>query len=262
MPNRLLREGILTSDRVDELDAAAEVFYRRLMSVVDDYGRFDARPNLLRSRCFPLRVDRVREADISRWMAACQKAGLLALYDINDKQYGELLDFRQAIRAKSSRYPCRADAAHVHSTCGADAAHVQANAPLGVVEVEVGDEDGGGGGEGRALARARQPQILPEPTVEHQTLAASLGVDCDAEFAKFRDWLAANGKRQRDEAAGFRNWLRKAAEFARSRAGNGGAKQSVHEKRSATAAAMGLTHPQGPSHAEPTDITAEARRVA
>ena len=54
---------------------------------------------------------------------------------------------------------------------------------------------------------------LSEPTPEHQKLAEELGVACKTEFAKYRDWLATNGKRQKDEHAGFRNWLRKAAEF-------------------------------------------------
>jgi len=30
MPDRVVREAILTSERVDKLDAEAEVFYRRL----------------------------------------------------------------------------------------------------------------------------------------------------------------------------------------------------------------------------------------
>jgi hypothetical protein len=80
MPTRLLREGILTSERVDLLDFPGEVFYRRLMSKVDDLGLYDARPSILRASLYPLKVDRVREADISRWIAACEKAGLIALY--------------------------------------------------------------------------------------------------------------------------------------------------------------------------------------
>jgi hypothetical protein len=36
MPNRILRAGIITSDRVNALDFGAEVFYRRLMSAVDE----------------------------------------------------------------------------------------------------------------------------------------------------------------------------------------------------------------------------------
>ncbi len=40
MPNRVIREGILNSQRVNKLTEPAELFYRRLMSVVDDFGRF------------------------------------------------------------------------------------------------------------------------------------------------------------------------------------------------------------------------------
>lgn len=54
---------------------------------------------------------------------------------------------------------------------------------------------------------------LAVPSDEHRSLAAELGVDCEAQFLRYRDWLAANGKSQKDERAGFRNWLRKAAEY-------------------------------------------------
>lgn len=100
MPVRLLREGILTSDRVDELDAAAEVFYRRLMSKVDDFGLYDARPSVLRASLYPLRIDRVREADIARWIAACEKAGVIALYQHDGKPYLQMLDTRWTERSK------------------------------------------------------------------------------------------------------------------------------------------------------------------
>ena len=49
MPTRLLREGILDSERVNRLNAAEEVFYRRLMSKVDDHGFYDARSAILRA---------------------------------------------------------------------------------------------------------------------------------------------------------------------------------------------------------------------
>lgn len=104
MPVRLLREGILSSERVDQLDAPAEVFYRRLMSKVDDHGLFDARVAMLRSSLYPLRVDRVREADISRWIAACEKAGLIALYSHDGKPFLQML--RTQWQARSApKYP-------------------------------------------------------------------------------------------------------------------------------------------------------------
>lgn len=87
MPVRRLREGILASEGVNALDWAAECFYRRLMSVVDDYGCFDGRPAVIRPRCYPLKLDQVREADISRWIAMCVKAGVITLYHVEAKPY-------------------------------------------------------------------------------------------------------------------------------------------------------------------------------
>jgi hypothetical protein len=84
MPSRIIRPGINDSAKVDQLDWAAEVFYRRLLNVVDDYGLYDARSQKLRADLFPLRLDKVREADIQRWIAACVKAGLVVLYVVSE----------------------------------------------------------------------------------------------------------------------------------------------------------------------------------
>lgn len=94
----------MSSDRVDQLDSAAEVFYRRLMSKVDDHGLYDARPSMLRAMLFPLRIDRVREADITRWMAACQKAGLIVLYEADGKPFLKMLDTNWQTRS-DAKYP-------------------------------------------------------------------------------------------------------------------------------------------------------------
>lgn len=153
MPSRILREGILSSDRVNSLSSAAEVFYRRLMSVVDDYGRFDGRPSMLRVSCYPLRVDAVREADLSRWIAECVKAGLLVLYAVDGKPYLEMQDFRQQARAKS-KFPSPAEG-QVLSICDADAEQLQGDCLAGAMQpltpvhlfgVGVGGVSGGEGG--------------------------------------------------------------------------------------------------------------------
>ena len=104
MPTRIIREGIITSDRVEQLDPAAEVFYRRLLNKVDDHGLYDARPSILRSSLYPLRLDRVREADCSRWIAACEKAGLIVLYEAGGKPYLKVLDTRWQVRSEP-KYP-------------------------------------------------------------------------------------------------------------------------------------------------------------
>lgn len=104
MPSRLIREGIIDSERIDKLDWPEEVFYRRLMSKVDDHGLFDARLKTLRTGLYPLRVDRVREADIARWIAACETAGVIALYEHGGKPYGQMADTRWQARSQP-KYP-------------------------------------------------------------------------------------------------------------------------------------------------------------
>jgi len=116
VPNRILREGILSSERVALLTWQEEVFYRRLMSVVDDFGRFHANPKLLRSACYPLHIDKVSDADIGKWLTSCVTAALVSVYPAPDgKRYLEMHDFRQQTRAKVSKYP------PMQSTCVADA---------------------------------------------------------------------------------------------------------------------------------------------
>ena len=105
MPGRILREGILSSIRLSVLNWEEEVFYRRIMSVVDDYGRFEAHPTLLRSRCYPLLIDKVSEGEINKWMKACEKAKLIVLYKVRGKAYLLINDFTQRTRTASKCPP-------------------------------------------------------------------------------------------------------------------------------------------------------------
>jgi len=125
MPNRILREGILTSDRLESLNWAEEVFYRRLMSVVDDYGRYYSRPALLRASCYPLLLTKVSDSDIEKWLTACVNAALIRVYPaVDGKSYLELIDFKQQVRATKSKFPdprciCIASATQPGSMCEA-----------------------------------------------------------------------------------------------------------------------------------------------
>lgn len=102
MPNRVLRDGILSSERIAALGWAEEVFYRRLHSVVDDYGRFHAHHSLLRAACYPLQLEKVSDSDIGKWLLATEKAGLVRVYPAKDgKRYLEVEDFGQRIQGKS-----------------------------------------------------------------------------------------------------------------------------------------------------------------
>src|SRR5690606_310091 len=101
MPTRVVRDGILTSERVNSLSPHAELFYRRLMSVVDDYGRFSANLTLLRASCYPLKLDSVKEDSIKKHLAEAEGAGLIVLYTVAGKAYLEMQDFGQRVQSKS-----------------------------------------------------------------------------------------------------------------------------------------------------------------
>lgn len=87
MPSRIVREEIITSETINSLSVHAELLYRRLLNLVDDYGRFDARANIVRLRAYPLQLDSIREADVTRWLAECRSAGAIVLYEVDGKPY-------------------------------------------------------------------------------------------------------------------------------------------------------------------------------
>lgn len=105
MPDRIVREGILDSEAVNALSFGAEVFYRRLLSCADDFGRFTANPVLLRARLFAMKLDTVSPQAIREWRAECVKQDLIRLYEVDGKEFLEVSKFNQRLRAKRSKWP-------------------------------------------------------------------------------------------------------------------------------------------------------------
>lgn len=103
MPSRIVREGINSSARVDSLSCDAELFYRRLINVVDDYGRFEADPILLISRAFPRRATKISTAKIEVWLKECssEPEPLILVYSVGRKRFLEIQNFKQPTRTKS-----------------------------------------------------------------------------------------------------------------------------------------------------------------
>ena len=104
MPNRYVREAAIKSKAVNSLSWQGEVFWRRLLNLVDDFGRYPADPDVLRADVFPRQLERVREADIPRLLAECEKAGLLFRFEADAKWFLVMNQWEQG-RAKKSRYP-------------------------------------------------------------------------------------------------------------------------------------------------------------
>lgn len=135
MPNRILRDGILSSEAVSSLSWAEEVFYRRLMSVADDHGRFHASPKLIRAACYPLLIDKVSDADIGKWLTSCVTAALVSVYPAADgKRYLQITKFGQQMRS-ASKYPVPTDG----GLLAIDSSRQQVISTAHLVGVGVGD---------------------------------------------------------------------------------------------------------------------------
>ncbi len=104
MPNRMLRDWT-GSDKINSISIHAERFFTRLIMKADDYGCFYGDTRLLKANLYPLLLDNIREADMVRWMAECQKAGLIVLYENNNKKYVQILDFKQRLDKARSKFP-------------------------------------------------------------------------------------------------------------------------------------------------------------
>jgi hypothetical protein len=104
MPNRMLRDWT-KSFKIETLSYQAEVCFTRLIMKVDDYGCYYADERILKSDLFPLRSHSVREADVSRWIAECEKAGLIVLYSQGQKRYLQIVDFKQRLDRAKAKYP-------------------------------------------------------------------------------------------------------------------------------------------------------------
>jgi hypothetical protein len=106
MPTRLIREGIIDSRAVNALTEAAEIIYRRLMSVVDDYGRFEADAELIRARCFPRQLERWKPERVEKYLAECAtvndgESPLLTVYHAGTRKYLQINNFGQRVQSKS-----------------------------------------------------------------------------------------------------------------------------------------------------------------
>ena len=213
MPERILRPEILTSERVNQLDWESEVFYRRLMSVVDDFGRFDARPSILRSSLYPLRLEQVREASVQRCLANCEAARLVRLYVVNSRPYLELLDFKQRMRAARSKYPAPTGESppepdNVTQPHAAACTRMQPHAPASETETETEAET-----EAGASPLPPPPVRKSSPSLEtvRQWAAMDGGTHAQAEafwnHFEAQNWLTRSGLPITNARAKLKAWL-------------------------------------------------------
>lgn len=110
MPNRIIKDSICQSEKIDSISDAAECLYYRLMVQCDDYGTYKADARIIRSSCYPLK-ETMTSAKVEKLLVELIDAGLLMPYESDGKRYLYFLNWtkHQQIKNKRSKYPMPSD---------------------------------------------------------------------------------------------------------------------------------------------------------
>jgi hypothetical protein len=104
MPNRIIRESCRTSPTLDQLSDAAERLWWRLLTVADDYGRFDARPEVVCALSYPLRAGRQGEvARVRKALDELEQVGGIRRYAVAGRLYGYFVNWETYQRKPLSK---------------------------------------------------------------------------------------------------------------------------------------------------------------
>lgn len=138
MPTRYLKPGIRDSDAIDRLSPLAETMFYRLLVTVDDFGRYDARPSLIKSQCFPVK-DSLTPDKCLKLLQELADVRLVQLYTIDGKAYLQVLKWDNKPRATVSNFPAPVDTCIQTYT---DVLPLHTNLPVTVTVTETKTETG------------------------------------------------------------------------------------------------------------------------
>lgn len=106
MANRIIKESAFTSDSIAKLNDFQFRLWIGLITQADDYGRGDARPDIIKGRVFALRK-KVREQDIAAGLKALASNGSIILYNVDEKPFYAFpkWDKHQRVRNAKPKFP-------------------------------------------------------------------------------------------------------------------------------------------------------------
>jgi hypothetical protein len=110
MPQRFLRPGITNSDNWNRCAWDTQSFYLRILTLVDDFGRYDGRVAILHAYCFALRPE-VKPKRVAEMRNELISEKLIDVYMIDGKEYLQVLRWKERARSDKSQYPDPQDSA-------------------------------------------------------------------------------------------------------------------------------------------------------
>ena len=108
MPARVIRGEINSSRSLSHVSLLADLTFRALIVAVDDYGRADGRPAMLRATLYPTR-DEVTDEQLDGWLCELEREGCVRRYEVDGERYVWLTGWEKhrgsGRRALRSRFP-------------------------------------------------------------------------------------------------------------------------------------------------------------
>lgn len=132
MPTRYLKQGICDSDSINAASPLAECLYYRLLVNVDDFGRLDARPAVVKARCFPIK-ESVLHTDVRKCLHELCTCNLIQIYECDGREYLQILKWDNKPRASESKFP-KPPPVGVPAILHTNAKQLHTNVPLTVTE--------------------------------------------------------------------------------------------------------------------------------
>ena len=245
MPSRIIRESALTSRSLDKLSDGAERMFWRLTLVADDHGRFDASPQVLKAKCFPLKVDTLKTPTIASWRQELAAGDHVRLYVVGGREYGHFPGWTAYQRP--NRYKSRFPDPPADSGCNplqsADSGSNQAIADLISSEKreEISDKREEIS-EPRRLQRRKHtyPSDFAVSEEMREWAKKEQTPNPDLQLEAFRDHHIAKASLFVDWEAALRTWLRNAKRFGANGKGKAD-KDEAHRLRMTAILNQGLS---------------------
>lgn len=108
MPNRILKDSINESRALTSCSFFSQELYKRLITYADDYGRFNADPEIVLARLYPRELAVVRLEDLMEGLIELAGVGKIAFYTAKPRHevYGAFPNWGNHQRLRDSKAKC------------------------------------------------------------------------------------------------------------------------------------------------------------
>lgn len=102
MPTRMIREGLLDSERYSQLSDQGKLFFHHILLLADDFGCLSLSPAYLRRRCF---YDAPSNERIAKLICELVDVDMLRTYEVDRRALAFIPKFGQRLRVDKPKYP-------------------------------------------------------------------------------------------------------------------------------------------------------------